>query len=237
MADIFRRVEKKYILTRTQYNQIMDILKNYVVQDKYGKSTICNIYFDTNNYELISHSITKPYFKEKVRLRSYNTPKKDSTVFLEIKRKVDGVVGKRRIEMKLSDFYDYIGDSNSVKNKNLQIKNELDYYFKKYDLSEKMYISYQREAYYEKENKDFRVTFDTDVTAREYNLNLDKGNYGEKILSPDKTIMEIKTLGTIPLWFVKVLDECKICPCGFSKYGEAYTQLVLKANSYKKLVV
>lgn len=237
MADIFRRVEKKYILNKKQYEQIMQILKKYVVQDEYGKSTICNIYFDTENYDLISHSITKPYFKDKVRLRSYNTPKKESTVFLEIKRKVDGVVGKRRIEMKLSDFYEYMQNPNLVSNKKIQIKNELDYYFKKYNLSEKMYISYEREAYYEKGNSDFRVTFDTNVLARNYNLNLDKGNYGENILSPDKYIMEIKTLGTIPLWFVKVLDECKICPCGFSKYGEAFTQLVLGANNINKLVV
>ena len=117
MNDIFRRVEKKYILNKKQYEEVMKILKNYVVQDEYGKSTICNIYFDTDNYELISHSITKPYFKEKIRLRSYNTPNNESTVFLEIKRKADNVVGKRRIGMKLSEFDKYMKNSKSVKNK------------------------------------------------------------------------------------------------------------------------
>ena len=84
MADIFRRVEKKYIVSEEQYKKIKEKMKENMVEDKFGKSTICNIYFDTDRYDLISHSITKPYFKEKVRLRSYNVPSMKSKVFLEI---------------------------------------------------------------------------------------------------------------------------------------------------------
>lgn len=237
MNDIFRRVEKKYIISKNQYENLKRALKDYMKEDEYGKSTICNIYFDTDLYELISHSITKPYFKEKVRLRSYNTPSKDSNVFLEIKRKCDGVVSKRRIQMKLSDMEKYIDDKNAIDNKNKQIKTELDYYFDKYSLKPAMYLSYSREAYYQIDNKDFRVTFDSNVLAREYDLNIDSKNYGTKILSEDKYIMEIKTLSSIPLWFVEILNEMQIIPCGFSKYGEAYTQLILKANTYKTCVV
>ncbi len=230
MNDIFRRVEKKYILNKKQYEQIREILNNYVVQDEYGRSTICNIYFDTDNYELISHSITKPYFKEKIRLRSYNVPNKESMVFLEIKRKADRVVGKRRIAMKFSDFDKYIKAPEAIKNNNKQIKNELDYYFKKYNLSSKMFIAYDREAFYAKDDRDFRITFDSNIRARNYDLELDKGTDGKNILDEDKYIMEIKTLGSIPLWFVKVLDECNVCPGSFSKYGKAYEEFILKAN-------
>lgn len=91
-----------------------------------------------------------------------------------------------------------------------------------------MFLSYCRRAYYDKEDNDFRLTFDSDILARNYDLELEKGVYGEYILEKDKYIMEIKTLGAIPIWFVKILDELKISPCGFSKYGEAYTQLILK---------
>ena len=37
-------------------------------------------------------------------------------------------------------------------------------------------------------------------------------------------IMEIKTLGSIPLWLVKTLSELKIYPVSFSKYGKIYTK-------------
>ena len=230
MNDIFRRIEKKYILDKQQYEQIREILENYVFQDTYGKSTICNIYFDTENYELISHSITKPFFKEKIRLRSYNTPNKESTVFLEIKRKAEEIVGKRRISMKFSDFINYMKNAKEVKNNNAQIKNELDYYFQLYNLSAKMYIAYDREAFYAKDDRDFRITFDSNIRARNYDLDLNKGTEGENILDKDKYVMEIKTLGSIPMWFVKVLEECKVIPGSFSKYGEAYARLVLCAT-------
>lgn len=228
MAEIFRRIEKKYILTKEQYLKLQNSIKDYMIEDEYGPSTICNIYFDSSQYDLISHSIEKPFFKEKVRLRSYNVPTKDSKVFLEIKRKYDGVVGKRRIEMKLDDFNKYINDVNSLKSSNHQIKSEIDYYFKIYNLKPTMYISYSRVAYYQKDNPDFRLTFDNNVVAREYDLDLTKGKFGNNILEEDKYIMEIKTLNSIPLWLVNYLNELKIVPGSFSKYGTAYEDIVLQ---------
>ena len=139
--------------------------------------------------------------------------------------------------MKLNDFNKYMNNNKLVSNSNIQIKNELDYYFDRLDLHEKMYISYDREAYFDKTNPDFRITFDSNIKARDYNLDLSKGSYGRFILEPDKYIMEVKTLESIPLCFVKLLTECKVMPCGFSKYGEAYTQLVLGANTAKTCVV
>lgn len=230
MAEIFRRVEKKYIVNELQYHKIKEHILDHMKEDKYGKSTICNIYFDTDNYDLISHSISKPYFKEKIRLRSYNIPAPDSKVFLEIKRKYDGVVGKRRIEMKLSDFYKYINDSDSFESSNIQIKKELDYYFKLYNLKPAMYVSYKREAYYETNNSDFRLTFDSEIISREYDLNLEKGVYGKDILGKGKYIMEVKTLGALPKWFVNILNEASILPGSFSKYGEAYKEFILKPS-------
>ena len=234
MSGFFRRIEKKYIITDKQYLEIKNAISKYMIEDEYGKSTICNIYFDTDQYDLVRHSITKPVYKDKIRLRSYNIPLIDDIVFLEIKRKYDGVVSKRRIEIKLKDFYKYLGDSNAVKD--CQIKKELDYYFNFYNLKAKMFLSYYRKAYYDQSNRDFRLTFDSNILAREYDLNIEKGNYGERILENDKYIMEVKTLGAMPMWFVYILNDLKIAPCGFSKYGEAYTQLILKANKIKEYI-
>lgn len=239
MAEFFRRVEKKYILTRDQYLFFKDAIKEKMREDEHGKSTICNIYFDSDEYDLIRHSITKPIYKDKIRLRSYNIPTMDSTVFLEVKRKYNKIVSKRRIEMKLSNFYKYLNNEENAL-ENSQIKKELDYYFKFYKLKPTMFLSYYRRAFYDKENDDFRLTFDSHVLARNYDLELEKGNYGVHILEKNYYIMEIKTLSAIPMWFVKLLNECKLAPCGFSKYGEAYTQLILNTNDEenvnKKLV-
>ena len=237
MPDIFRRVEKKYIITSNQYLKVRDRIKKYTVEDQYGKSTICNIYFDNNNYDLIRHSIEKPIYKDKIRIRSYNTPTLNTNVYLEVKKKYDGVVGKRRIEMKLSEFYEYMKNIEISNIQNQQIYRELRYYFQYMNLMPKMYISYERRAFYEKEDNNFRITFDNNILAREYELRLEKGSYGENILPINNYIMEIKTLGAMPMWCVKMLDELEIAPCGFSKYGEGYTQLILNTNNKEKLVI
>lgn len=237
MADIFRRVELKYIIDKKQYDYLMNSMKEYIVEDEYKESTICNIYFDTANYDLISHSITKPYFKEKIRLRSYNIPSEESIVFLEIKRKCDKIVSKRRIQMKLKDFENYKKNKNLVQVQNNQIKSELDYYFNRYNLEPKVFLAYNRIAYYEKNNPNFRLTFDSNIIAREDNLKLNSGIYGYQILEGDKYIMELKTLESLPFWMVKLLDKLELSTCGFSKYGEAYTQQILCMNDVESCVI
>ena len=238
MNDIFRRVEKKFILNKSQYIKLKKMIADYMQEDKYGKSTICNIYFDTNQYDLIRHSITKPYYKDKIRLRSYNVPNKDSKVYLEIKRKCDEVVGKRRIEMKLNSFYEYVLNNKPFATSNAQIENELYYYFNFYNLKPAMYVSYEREAFYQKDNMDFRATFDSNIIARDYDLQLEKGSYGELILPRDQYIMELKTLGATPLWMVKILNDLNIKRVVYSKYGTAYTNLILNAEDMiNKMVI
>ena len=105
---IFKRVEKKYMLTQEQYDYLVKAIEPYMHVDNYGETEIRNIYFDNRDDELIETSLAKPTYKEKLRLRSYGTPKADSTVFFEIKKKYKGVVYKRRISMELQEAYDYI---------------------------------------------------------------------------------------------------------------------------------
>ena len=228
MSENFNRIEKKFMITKKQYEKIKEKFDEYMIPDEHGKSTICNIYFDTDNFDFIINSISKPYFKEKIRARCYNVPKEDSKVFLEIKKKIDKAGNKRRITMKLSELKKYIKDRNSVSLENVQIKRELDYYFKIFDIKEKIFVSYDREAFYGKTDRDFRITFDSNILARNYDLELNKGIYGENVIDYDKIIMEVKTLGSIPLWLVKILSEEGIKSRPFSKVGEAYKKFMRK---------
>ncbi len=84
---VFQRIEKKYILDEEKYNALMEKLDGKLDHNEFPNSTILNIYLDNSNYDLAIKSIQKPVFKEKVRLRSYNVPNKDSTLYLEVKRK------------------------------------------------------------------------------------------------------------------------------------------------------
>ena len=217
----FKRTEKKYVLNEKEYQMIMTKLEPHIKKDTYYKSTICNIYFDTDHYDLIQTSLEKPLYKEKVRLRSYQIPTLKDEVFLEIKKKYKGIVGKRRIQLKLIDFYHYL-ESDFDENFDSQIGKELNYTFHYYHLKPKIFIAYDRLSYYSKENKEFRITFDTNIRSRDYNLRLELGDYGKNYFQEKKYIMEIKALDAFPLWFVKILEECQVYPNSFSKYGSIY---------------
>ena len=93
----FKRYEKKYLITREQQSVLLDTMKQHMQTDTYGEYTVCNIYYDTDDWKLIRTSIEKPVYKEKLRVRSYGVPAEDGMVFIELKKKYDGVVYKRRM--------------------------------------------------------------------------------------------------------------------------------------------
>ena len=229
--NTFKRNELKFLLNDRQYNALMPKILEYMNYDKFcvgGKEYgIYNIYYDTPDDYLIRESLSKPYYKEKIRLRSYYSPAKpDDTVFLEIKKKIGGIVAKRRVTMTLSEAENYIAfRKKPIKEKFIheQVLSELDVAFNTYpELSPKQYISYQRLAFFGKEDSDFRLTFDRVLTERRYDLSLSRESYGNQILLPDQHLMEVKILGAMPLWLAHALSELEIFKISFSKYGKAY---------------
>jgi len=224
VQTVFKRYEKKYMLNQSQYEQLTAVINKHMQIDQYGKHTICNIYFDTDDYRLIRTSIEKPKYKEKLRLRSYGIPTLDSKVFLEIKKKFDGIVYKRRISFPLKDAYTYLADGTYPK-EDTQIKKEIDYFIHFYRPVPKMYIAYDRIAYFCEEDSNFRITFDSNIRYRKDDLLLEHGDHGDVLLGEDMHLMELKIAGAIPLWLVKTMSELKIYPTSFSKYGTIYKKL------------
>lgn len=218
---IFKRYEGKYMITTDDYETIKQAFAEHMKADKHGKSTICSLYYDTPDFRLIRRSIEKPVYKEKLRIRSYGVATPDTDVFVELKKKYEKVVYKRRISLSEQDAMKYL-ETGEIENRT-QVVNEIDY-FKSYypGLAPSMLLMYDREAYYGKDNKDFRVTFDTNVLWRDYDLSLIKGIYGRPLLEPNTVLMEIKTATAIPLWMVDVLSKNKLYKTSFSKYGTAY---------------
>lgn len=219
---IFKRYEKKYILNREQFEQIKKSISENTSPDRYGISEICNIYYDTPNFTIIRKSLQKPVYKEKLRLRCYGIPKNSSKCFLEIKKKYKGVVYKRRISTDYTVGLNFLnGNSDDIPPS--QIKDEILYFKNFYEgLKPAMAIFYKRQAFYEKGNRNVRFTFDQDLRYRTYDLDLSLGSYGKEIIPKEQVIMEIKTAGAIPLWAVEILNQAKVFPTSFSKYGTAY---------------
>lgn len=220
--EVFRRIEKKYIVDEPTYEKLIKKLDGHFVKDRYYKSTICNIYYDTPSHQLVRNSIEKPVYKEKLRVRSYGVPNDEDMVFVELKKKYKGVVYKRRIEMTLAQTRDFFA-GKEVPHDNPQIENELKYFLKFYEgIAPAMYLSYDRLAYCGTEDPSLRLTFDTHILYREEQKELDKGIWGKELLPAGVRVMEIKIPNAMPLWLSAILDKLEIYPASFSKYGTAY---------------
>lgn len=230
----FARKEIKFLLDMHQYEGLMEEIPKYMNPDKYcigGKEYgVYNIYYDTCDDFLIRESIAKPYYKEKIRLRSYYSPAApDDLVFLEIKKKIGGIVAKRRVTMTLAESAEYLKTGKKPecgKYITEQVFSELDAFLNMYDVSPKQYISYQRTAFFGKDDKDFRLTFDRKLTERRYDLDLSHGSYGNFIIGADQRLMEVKVSDGVPDWLVNKLSELQIYKTSFSKYGRAYQNFI-----------
>ena len=223
---VFKRYELKYMLTLEQKERILEAMEPYMTLDKYGRTTIRNIYFDTDNYRLVRHSIEKPAYKEKLRIRSYQKAKPDSTVFVELKKKYDSVVYKRRLSLSEDEAMDWVTGQMHCKEET-QISGEIDYFLSYYEtLHPVVFLSYEREAYFCKDGGDFRVTFDDHILCRQEDLSLESDVWGTSLLEEGKVLMEIKCSGGIPLWMAHALSREHIYKTSFSKYVTAYQTMI-----------
>jgi len=230
----FQRREVKFLLSAEQYQALQPALHEYMNPDKHcidGKEYgVYNIYYDTPDNYLIRESIAKPYYKETIRLRSYYSPAgPDDLVFLEIKKKVGGIVTKRRVTMTLREAELYVQTRvkpQSDKFIQQQVFKELDVFLNNYPVSPRQYISYQRSAFFGKDNGDFRLTFDRQITARREDISLAKESYGTQIILPDQRLMEVKVTDSIPRWLADEFSRLRIYKTSFSKYGRAYLKYV-----------
>lgn len=223
--SVMQRFEIKYILNKEQTNYLVKHLEGHMKVDEYGMTSIASLYYDTPNYRLIRESLEKPEFKEKVRLRSYGLNKPGKPVYLELKRKADEIVYKRRVATSVDDVDDFFNNYSKIADG--QIANEITYFRDFYEkLVPQFLIIYDRVAYFEPDG-DLRLTIDYNPRYRKENLNLDTSMDGKSLLPDGSTILEVKVQQAIPLWLSKILNEGKIYRGSFSKVGEAYKQQVL----------
>jgi len=228
---IFERCELKYLLSTSQAERILSTVASHLTPDPYGPASVRNLYFDTSSYRLIRHSIEHPVYKEKLRIRCYGPIEEDGTVFVELKKKYDGVVYKRRISTTLSKAEAYL--QSGVPSEDSQIMREIHYAMEFYRRPvPRVLIACEREAYFDVKHPNLRITFDSAVRYRNYGLSSSEGltdslgSSGKQILPDHLSLMEIKTDGAMPIWLAEALGNCKIYPGKFSKYATAYRDIM-----------
>lgn len=228
----FKRYEKKFLLNGTQYQSILPDLMQYMHPDENCRNgqeySLYNLYYDTADSSVIRQSLSKPYYKEKLRLRTYSaTVSADSQVFLELKKKIGGVVSKRRAALQLDEAYQFLNSGIKPENAkyiNRQVLDEIAFYLQHKPVTPSCYISYDRTAMFGKDDRDFRITFDHNIVTRRDHLSLERGSFGQELLEPGQYLMEVKISQALPLWLAELLADNHIYVTSFSKYGREYKQ-------------
>lgn len=222
---IFKRYELKYLVTKEQRDEILWAMEPYMTADRFFHSSIRNIYCDTPNYRLIRQSLDKPVYKEKLRLRSYGPAGMGDEIFVELKKKYESVVYKRRLEMPQKQALEALMGKAPLPDS--QIGREIDAALQFYqELIPRVFLSYERDAYHAW-GSDFRLTFDDCIRYRTQALTLDSDPWGEALLDGDTVLMELKIPDSMPLWMASLLSRLGIVKTSFSKYGAAYQQILL----------
>ena len=232
---VMQRYELKYILSASQADHLLHHLQGHMALDQYGRTSIASLYYDTPDSRLIRNSLEKPKFKEKIRLRSYGMATTESPVYLELKRKADDIVYKRRMRSTVPAAEAFLAGGGSL-GEDSQICREITYFRDFYrTLVPACLIIYDREAYYEPDG-DLRLTVDFNPRYRAEQLNLTTSMAGSLLLPAGSAILEIKVQEALPLWLSHILTEEKIVKGSFSKYGAAYQlqrrKAVVPARAY-----
>ena len=223
---IFERHEVKFLLTEQQRSTLEHCIQLRMRPDEHGESTICNVYYDTPNYRLIRRSLDGGVYKEKLRMRSYGVAYGDDSVFLELKKKYNDVVYKRRISLPLDQAEAFMSRKLLFQH-DCQIGREIRTFTEYYgDLVPAMHLSYDRSAWYGEDDPDLRLTLDRNIRWHTEDCSLSSLPYGRNILASGQSLLEIKTAAAIPLWLVSVLNRSAIRKTSFSKYGRAYLDML-----------
>lgn len=224
--SVFKRYELKYVLTARQKELALKAMEPYMALDQYGRTVIRNVYYDTENYRLVRRSLEHPVYKEKLRLRSYGSPAPGENVFVELKKKYRSVVYKRRLVMPEEQAMAWIAGESDLA-PDTQIGREIEYFRRFYGtLRPVVFLTYEREAFYSREGDSFRVTFDENIRARTSGVTLGAPLGGTRLIEEGLALMELKTMGGIPLWMTRFMTEERIVKASFSKYGTAYQKII-----------
>lgn len=224
--DVFQRKELKFLVGPEQRQVLERVMAERMVPDRFGQKMICNLYYDTDDFRLIRHSLDGPVYKEKLRLRSYGQLGPGVDAFLEMKKKYKGIVYKRRIPVSQEAAFAFM-ERRAPLPQDSQIARELRYFRDLYGtLAPKVYINYERLAWFAPEDGGFRVTLDWDISYRTEGLDLGLPVGGQKIILPEQSLLEVKASGGIPVWMMELLSREGLRKESFSKYGRAYETLL-----------
>ena len=216
----FKRYETKFLLDPDQRAAVLALVEKNMRPDEHGPATVRNVYYDTPAALLARRSAEHPLYKEKVRTRCYGAPHPFDPVFVELKKKFDGVVYKRRCQLSPMEAEELLRGRGRPRT---QVEREIDWTARSYEgLFPTAYLAYDRLAFFSPSDRDLRMTLDENVRVRWDDVRISGADEGRPVLPDNTTILEVKTMGGMPSWLVTELSRLGVRKTSVSKYGRAW---------------
>lgn len=233
----FDRFELKYLINEQQFADMRQVLTDYMSfddqGDSYGRYLITSLYYDTVDYRAYWDKVEGHRFRRKVRVRVYgDEPVRDETsVFAEIKQRINKTLQKKRLRLPYQAALALCGQGElpelELSERDRQIIDEIRYLYYTLQLQPACVVSYHRLAFDGHEHDPgLRVTFDTNLKGRTHDLTLQTDGFGQSrfFLPPEWIIMEVKVNHRVPYWLTELINKNRCTLRRISKYCTALEQ-------------
>ena len=226
----FNRYEIKYYLPEVKIPEFREQIQKHMqsdVHDNAHSHRVSSIYYDSKDLRFYWEKIEGLRFRRKLRIRAYGEPENihdASTVFVEIKQRVNRVTQKRRIPLPYAQaklLCDQWRDPGNPEVRQAFV-NEVLMLAEATALLPVVMTSYHREAYVGVDaDLGLRITLDHNIQGRNKDLSLDQRGKNRFIIPPQISIVEIKANEWVPTWFTDLAARMGLEVVRVSKYCKA----------------
>lgn len=227
-----KKREYKYLVPVEFIDDVRNEMKHYVTSDKNSETrkekeyTVRSVYYDNKKFDCYYEKVEGLQTKKKIRIRGYNSYKKDDILFFEVKRKFENYIQKSRAPLKWEEAENLFSNYSNSKipfETNTQEYKEIGHFLYNYHVKKLMptiLIIYEREAFFSKFDKFLRITFDKNLRSLLYpSLDSLYLNGNVKYVLPGYFILEIKFYRGLPLWLKSIIVRYRMQRMSISKYS------------------
>jgi hypothetical protein len=233
-----QRFELKYLLPEAITGVVRDFLRCYLDLDEFGVGKpnfaypVHSLYLDTD--DLKTHHATQNGDKNRFKLRlRYYDDKPGSPVFVEVKRRENDCILKRRcpvrrdaVPLLLAGQLPNLEQILSDEPRHYDSLQRFNFLMLQFNARPKLHNTYLREAWVSPENNSIRVTFDRQIHVEPF--------FETEAVVPmthpihiysEFVVLEIKFSSRFPNWFEELVGRFNLVRYSAAKYSMGVTML------------
>ncbi|MFO8029915.1 MAG: polyphosphate polymerase domain-containing protein [Cyclonatronaceae bacterium] len=234
-----QRFEHKYVINEEVALGIRDFVSSYLDLDSYGVTQpnlsypVHSLYLDSPDLRTYQETVNGDRNRYKLRIRFYEQ-EEDRPVYLEIKRRIDRVIAKKRAIVHRRAAYDlargFIPSPNDLlypeDGEQVDALQSFTRLVSHLQARPKVHVSYLREAWVADGSNKIRVTIDRNVQSERRN----RADFSPVLQNPHhvfgkKVILELKFTDRFPNWFMDLVRVFGLRTGSAAKYVDGVTDM------------